>query len=144
MVRLPSSAALVARTLFAIGLAGGMFAGASVQAQLVTRSERVRVDDLDLTTERGRKKLDRRIRSAAHLVCSASSPGPRGRLMPAERDCVKKALARAAVLRDKAIARTMEASETPPRIAAVRVYSRPTVVAEEVRETADLDAPRPR
>jgi UrcA family protein len=60
-------------TLFAVAAATMLTATAPAMAQVNSMNEAtsrvVRYDDLDLNNDRGRERLDRRLRSAANSVC---------------------------------------------------------------------------
>lgn len=59
---------------------------------LAAASVEVRYDDLDLTTEDGRKTLDQRIDRAAEEVCDADELSVGSKIRPREvRDCIKQA-----------------------------------------------------
>ncbi len=56
----------------------------------------IKTSDLDLSTEAGVKKLDKRIDSAARRVCKAYESNTGSRLMPAgTSECIKRASAEA-------------------------------------------------
>jgi UrcA family protein len=115
-------------------IAAGAAAAPSVQAQSAPESERVRTRDLDLTTEAGRDKLDRRIAAAAWRVCaqpalnglrSLSESGPVWR-------CRKKAIADAAGSRSRAIANALATRPFEPGrgVAVIHLTIRPTAMVQ--------------
>jgi UrcA family protein len=67
--------------------------GALLAAQpVIAASVEVRYDDLDLTTEEGRKALDQRIDRAAEEVCDASKISVGSKIRSREaRECIKQA-----------------------------------------------------
>jgi UrcA family protein len=59
---------------------------------LAAASVEVKYNDLDLSTEQGRKELDRRINDAAKDVCGAGEESVGSRVQSREtRDCIKQA-----------------------------------------------------
>jgi UrcA family protein len=117
------------RWLLVLSVAAGALTVPSVQAQADLRSERVRTDDLDLTTPAGRDKVDSRIRAAARRVCAPASfsfsfrhsvSAPYG-------SCMKKAIADAAAARMRVIERAIAARPEPGfSVALIRVTVRPS------------------
>jgi UrcA family protein len=75
----------------AIALAA--LSGALLAAQpLMAESVQVKYDDLDLTTQEGRKQLDQRIDRAAGTVCGADEAAVGSRIQDREtRNCIKQA-----------------------------------------------------
>lgn len=63
-------------------------------AASAANSVEVRYDDLDLSTDKGQKTLDRRIDNAARSVCDTDTPDTGTRIMSKDAiDCVDKAKA---------------------------------------------------
>lgn len=98
----------IACTAIALAFAIEMVAIPHANAQTDTRSEYVQTSDLDLTTDRGRSVLDRRIRSAAQRVCTGDFDTGSLFERRAMSGCVKSAIAGAEKARARAIAHALQ------------------------------------
>jgi UrcA family protein len=130
------------RFLLALCLAGTAFAAPGAQAEPTVRSERVRTGDLDLTTDRDRAKLDRRIRSAARHVCSSFRHEKM--LQRTDMSCVKKAIAKSAKAKSKVVehAMTSQRGGATTNIAVFGLIVRSPFAPDVAPHRAQFDASR--